>query len=219
MDASTRNRLRDELRGSDPDAYCEVKVSDFRALLSADEEVSQLRRVGLDTFAEALGKTPADLENETVGDIIKAHPDPRAAILSLENAKATEVKFRQVKAVSRELRNVIGELILTMRTRLDGIKDNQVKANAMDALDAAVKFTALPSRYGDQIGEVYGQHVMIPAFEGLAKSESLGALLTFLQDQKADGLEGDVSKWIDDVRRAIVAAKFIKIMLGNERGE
>lgn len=72
-------------------------------------ELLQTRRAGLAEVAEDLGVSFEDIKDGNIEVLL--HDDPQAVYRALDNAKASEIKFRLVKTVNRELRLVLRNII------------------------------------------------------------------------------------------------------------
>lgn len=77
-----------------------------------DTELLQTKRAGYDDIAKSLGCSVDDLMDGKIEPML--HEDPQKVYRALDNATASEVKFRLVKVVNRELRLVIRNMIDTL---------------------------------------------------------------------------------------------------------
>lgn len=84
-----------------PDAEKRVK--------QLETELLQTKRAGFDQLAKDLDVPVEDLIEGKIEVLL--HDDPQAVYRALDNATASEAKFRQIKVVCGELKYVIGQII------------------------------------------------------------------------------------------------------------
>lgn len=111
-----------------------------------ETELLQTKRTGYSGLAKELGVSVEDLMKGQISPLL--HDDPRAVYRALDNAQASEIKFRQVKAVNHELRYVIRQII-------DGIyrlAGAQLSSDARAFLAGAENYAALRPVGGLPIG-------------------------------------------------------------------
>lgn len=79
------------------------------AKAAVSTELLQTRRAGYADLALRLGVSVEDIMHGKIEPML--HDDPQAVYRALDNAQASEIKFRQVKTVNWELRSVIRQII------------------------------------------------------------------------------------------------------------
>lgn len=102
-----------------------------RRLTSTETELLQTKRAGFASIAEELGVSEEDLMDGKIEPLL--HADPQKVYRMLDNAKASEIKFRLVKRVNLELRLVI-------RNMIDTLADCTLTPHAIADFQAAEKY-------------------------------------------------------------------------------
>lgn len=90
----------------------ETRVITERRLTASETELLQTKRAGFASIAEELGVSEEDLMAGKIEPLL--HDDPQKVYRMLDNAKASEIKFRLVKRVNLELRLVIRNMVDTL---------------------------------------------------------------------------------------------------------
>ena len=101
-------RERDSIARAHSHAHERADTAGKRAR-RLETELQQTKRTGYADLAKDLGVSVEDIMDGKIEPML--HEDPQAVYRALDNAKASEIKFRLVKRVNLELRLVIRNLI------------------------------------------------------------------------------------------------------------